>query len=242
MDNFFIIIPFLIPLMVMFTIYKQYKNKKNAVEEYEKRLAWFEKNRWLRYIKTIYIDRGVVKFWSAIWYVPLLFCSVFGVAIVLGYFQDSIFPPVPLKQMKVQTGKIVSIQLRRKMRDLLILKTDRNETVTYSIASSKKEVKRLVNKKVKIWYTKGWSSAFSIDNIIYQVKIDGQNTSKYPHDYKHNLSTEKSFLNFGITCIYITFFSLFMIWIQNRKEKPYHRLYRLKRYKKLQKLKRSEPM
>ena len=172
MNNFFIIIPFLVPLMVMFTIYKQYKNKRNAVEDYEKRLAWFEKNKWLRYIKTIYIDRGVVKFWSAIWYVPLLFCSVFGVISILGYFQNSVFPPIPLKQMQTQTGKIISIQLRRKMSDLLILKTDKNETVTYSIRSSKKEVKRLFHKNVKIWYTKGWSSAFSIDNIIYQVNVD----------------------------------------------------------------------
>ena len=82
MNNFFIIIPFLVPLMVMFSIYKQYKNKRNTVKDYEKKLAWFEKNKWLRYIKTIYIDRGVVKFWSAIWYVPLLFCTFIGLALL----------------------------------------------------------------------------------------------------------------------------------------------------------------
>ena len=238
MDNFFIIIPFLIPLWVMYITYKQYQDKKAG--RLQRRTSRFEKYEWYRYLRIIYVERGVVKFWSAIWYIPLLFCSVFGVISILGYFQDSIFPPIPLKQMQTKMGTISSIQLRKKMDDLLILKTDKDETLTYSIRSTKKEAKRLFHKKVKIWYTKGWSSTFSIDNIIYQVRIDGRKTSKYPYDYQHHLSTDKSFLNFGIICIYITLFSLFIIWIQNRKEKPYHRLYRLKRYKKLQKLKEEK--
>lgn len=233
MDNFFIIIPFLVPLWLMYIAYKQYKNKKNAVEEYEKKLAWFEKNKWLRYIKTIYIDRGVVKFWSAIWYVPLLFCSVFGIISTLGYFQDSIFSPIPLDKMQIQTGKIVSIKLRKKMKDILILKINQNKQVVYAINSSQSEVKQLLHKNVKVWYTKGWSSGFTMENIVYDITINEKSIRKYPYDYEHYLEVNKSSFNFALTCIYITLLSLFAIWIQNRKEKPYHRLYRLNRYKKL---------
>jgi hypothetical protein len=238
MDNFFIIIPFLVPVMVMYIVYKQYKNKRNAVEEYEKRLAWFEKNRWLRYIKTIYIDRGVVRFWSAIWYVPLLFCTILGTTGLIGHIQGMFFPPIPLKQMSKQEGVIQSIQFRKKMDDLIIFKPkNSNRTIAYSIHDIKKVSSRILHKPVQIWFTRGWSSAFSIDNIIYQIKLDEERVPIYSYNYKRRLKVNQMSLTFALNCLYIAFFSAFMIWIQNRKEKPYHRLYRLKRSKKLQKLK-----
>ena len=238
MDNFFIIIPFLVPLMLMYIVYKQYKNKRNAVEEYEKRLAWFEKNRWLRYIKTIYIDRGVVKFWSAIWYVPLLFCSFIGITLLVGSLESLILPPLPLDKMQTQVGTIELIKERRNMFDLLVLKTEKGKELSFFIRScSKKRQHMILNKKVKIWFSKSWSSLFSIKNEVYEITLNGKSLRTQPYSYKQKIEANKKDLNFALDCLYVAFFSAFMIWIQNRKEKPYHRLYRLKRYKKLQKLK-----
>ncbi len=224
----------------MYIVYKQYKNKKNAAEEYEKRLALFEKSKWLRYIKTIYIDRGVVRFWSAIWYVPLLFCSVFGIVGLIGHFQGMFFPPISLKKMIKEKGIVQSIQFRKKMDDSIVFKPNNSDgAISYSIHDIKKASTKILYKPVQIWFTKGWSSAFSIDNIIYQIKLDGEQVPIYSYDYKRHLKVNQMSLNFALDCLYIAFFSAFMIWIQNLKEKPYHRLYRLKRYKKLQKLKRE---
>jgi hypothetical protein len=240
MDNFFIIIPFLVPLMVMYIAYKQYKNKRNAVAEYEKRLAWFEKNRWLRYIKTIYIDRGVVKFRSAIWYVPLLFCFFIGITLLVGSLESLILPPLPLDKMQTQVGTIELIKERRNMFDLLVLKTEKGKELSFFIRScSKKRQPMILNKKVKIWFSKSWSSLFSIKNEVYEITVNGKSLRTQPYIYKQKIEANKKDLNFALDCLYIAFFSAFMIWIQNRKEKPYHRLYRLKRYKKLQKLKRE---
>ena len=224
----------------MYIIYKQYKNKRNAVEEYEKRLAWFEKNRWLRYIKTIYIDRGVVKFWSAIWYVPLLFCSFIGITLLVGSLESLILPPLPLDKMQTQVGTIKLIKERRNMFDLLVLKTEKGKELSFFIRSCSKERQPMVlNKKVKIWFSKSWSSLFSIKNEVYEITANGKSLKAQPYSYKQEIEANKKDLNFALDCLYIAFFSAFMIWIQNLKEKPYHRLYRLKRYKKLQKLKRE---
>lgn len=234
MELFYTILPFIVPLLVLIQIYHNYKNR-NKVEE--KKTSKLEKYKLYRYLKTIYVERGIVKFWSAIWYVPLLFCSVFGIIIIFTQFQQSIFSPISLEKMQTETGTIESIQLRKSMKDILVLKIGHNKQVVYAINSSQKEAKLLLHKKAKVWYTKGWSSVFSVENIIYDITINGKSIREYPYDYKRHLESNKDFLNFGLACIYIAFFSLFIIWIQNRKELPVHRLYRLKRYQKLQKIK-----
>jgi hypothetical protein len=238
MDSFFIIIPFLVPLWVMYVVYKQYKNKKDAVEDYEKRLAWFEKNKWLRYIKTIYIDRGVVKFWSAIWYVPLLFCTFIGLTFLIISLESLILPPLPLDKMQTKVGIIKIIKERRNMFDLLVLETKKGKDFSFFIRSCSKERKsHIINKKVKIWFSKSWNTLFSISNEVYEITIDGRSIRERPYSYQQKIKDNTKNLNLMLNCLYIALFSAFIIWIQNRKEKPYHRLYRLKRYKKLQKLK-----
>ena len=238
MNNFFIIIPFLVPLMVMYIVYKQYKNKRKAVEIYEKRLAWFEKNKWLRYIKTIYIDRGVVKFWSAIWYVPLLFCTFIGITFMVGSLESLVLPPLPLDQMQTKVGIIKTIKERRNMFDLLVLETKKEKEISFFIRSCSKERRALlINKKVKIWFSKSWSGLFSIKNEVFEITVNGRSIREKPYSYKQKIKHNKKELNFALNCLYIALFSAFIIWIQNRKEKPYHRLYRLQRYRKLQNLK-----
>ena len=234
MELFYTILPFIVPLLVLIQIYHNYKNRKKVKE---KKTSKFEQYKLYRYLKTIYVERGIVKFWSAIWYVPLLFGSVFGIVSIFGHFQDSFFPPIPLEKMQTQTGTIESVQLRRNMDAILVLKNDQNKQAVYAIHTTQKEAKLLLHKKAKVWYTKGWSSGFTVENIIYEITNNEKSIRYFPYNYEHHLEVDKEFLNFTLTLSYICLFSLFMIWVQNRKELPAHRLYRLKRYQKLQKLK-----
>lgn len=237
MENFFIIIPFLVPLIVMYIAYKQYKNKKQAVTEFEKRLAWFERNRWLKYIKTIYIDRGVVKFFSAIWYVPLFFTSIGAFIGLYLSILNYIFPPLPLSEMNYKKGVIKSIHVNKKTADSLVFQQDDGDTLNFYIRVYGNEQNKLVGKPVQIYYAFNRTSSISFGDIVYEVMKNNKSIRDYPYDYQKSLESDEKMKYFGLYSFYIALLSAFMIWIQNSKEKPYHRLYRLNRYKKLQKLK-----
>ena len=239
MDNFFIIIPFLVPLMLMYIVYKQYKNKRNAVEEYEKRLAWFEKNRWLQYIKTIYIDRGVVRFWSAIWYVPLFFGTLGFISGLWITIENFILPPIPLKQMDYKDGVIQSIKLAKKTADSLVFQQDNGNELHFYIRTDKNEKTNLIGKPVRIYYALNRTSILTFGDIVYEVTENNKSIRARPYSYERAIKYNEGMNKFTLYSFFLMVIAAFMIWIQNRDEKPYHRLYRLKRYKKLQKLKKE---
>lgn len=224
METFWTIIPFIVPLLVLSELYRRYKNKNEPKEK--KTVSKLEKYKFYRYLKLIFIERGVVKFWSAIWYVPLFF-SLIGTVTFVGELKDSVFPPLPLEKMQTKEGVIKSIILRKNIDDLLILSLKSGKNEEFVIRNSfAEEVNYLLNKKVKVWYSRGWSSAFSIDNIIYEITLDGKSIRKHQYDFGKVLEVRNSVRSFAMYCLYILLFSIFMIWIQNRKELPAHRLYK----------------
>ncbi len=228
MDNFFIIIPFLVPLWVLYTLYKQYKDKKEGKVKETKKVSKLNKYAWFRYIKLVFGTRVWYRQSTAIWFVPLGFAFVFGMGTFYINSTRLIYPPLPLEKMITEKGIIKSIVLRKKMRDLLILTTEDGKDKKFGFASFAGEVDTLPNQSVKVWYARGMSSAYTVDNIIYEITKDGKTIRKYPYDYEHRLETRKSFWSFAKYCLYIALFSLSMIWIGNRKELPIHRLGRIK--------------
>lgn len=237
MDNFFIIIPFLIPIILIFVAYRQFKNKKNVVAEYEERLKWFEKNKWLRYIKTIYIDRGVVKFWSAIWYVPLFFGTLGFISGLLISIENFILPPIPLKQMDYKDGVIQSIKLAKKTADSLVFQQDNGNKLHFYIRTDKNEKTNLIGKPVRIYYTINRTSILTFGDIVYEVIENNESIRARPYSYERAIKLNEGMNNFTLYSFFLMVIAALLIWIQNREEKPYHRLYRIKRYKRLQKLK-----
>ena len=233
MGNFFIIIPFLIPIWIMYIAYKQYQDKKAG--RIQKRASRFEKYGWYKYLRIIYVERGILKFWSAIWYFPLLFA---GIGFFAGLYLSTlnfIFPPLTLSEMNHENGVIKSISIQRKMADKLVLEKEDGSLSNFYIRVYKNEQQKLVNKPVTIYYAFNRTSSISFGNIVYEVIVNKKSIRAVPYNYDKTVQSEKSLITLANNSLIIMVFSAFMIWIQNRKEKPYHRLYRLNRYKKLKK-------
>lgn len=228
MDNFFSILPFLVPLLVLYTLYKQYKDKKAGIVQEKRKVSKLNKYGWFRYIKLVFGTRVMYRQSTAIWFVPLGFSFVFGMGTFYINLTHLVYPPIPLEKMITEKGIIKSIVKRRKMDDLLILTTEDGKDKEFAFISWTGEEKTLLNQSVRVWYSKGMSSAYTVDNIIYELTRNGKTIRKYPYDYEHRLGTQKSAWVFTKYCLYTTLFSLLMIWIGNRKELPVHRLGRIK--------------
>ena len=238
MDSFFIIIPFLVPLWIMYIAYKQYQDKKAG--RLKKGTSRFEKYGWYRYLRIIYVERGVVKFWSAIWYIPLLFASVsFSAGLYLSIL-SYIFPPLTLSEMNYENGVIQSISIQRKMADSLVLKKEDGNLSNFYIRAYKNEQQKLVNKPITIYYAFNRTSSISFGNIVYEVMVNKKSIRVTPYNYDKEVQSAKRLITLANNSLIVMMLSAFMIWIQNRKEKPYHRLYRLKRYKKLNNIKKEK--
>lgn len=228
MDSFFSILPFFVPLLVLYTLYKQYKDKKQGKVKEKKKVSKLNKYRWFRYIKLVFGTRVMYRQSTAIWFVPLGFSFVFGMGTFYIHLTRVIYPPLPLEKMITEKGTIKSIVKRRKMDDILILTTEDRKDKEFAFNSFPGEVDTLPNQSVTVWYKKGMSSAYTVNNVIEEITRDGKTIRKYPYDYKRRLESRKSWWNFVKYCFYTTLFSLLMIWIGNRKELPVHRLGRIK--------------
>jgi hypothetical protein len=211
------------------------KNKENKTENTQdkekvkekKKVSKLNKYGWFRYIKLVFGTRVLYRQSTAIWFVPLGFSFLFGIVTFYINLTHVIYPPLPLEEMSTEKGVIKSIVKRRKMDDLLTLTTKDGKEREFAFNSSLGE-DTLVNQNVTVWYKKGMSSAFTVDNIIYEITRDGKTIRTNPYDYEHRVGTQKSAWTFVKYCLYTTLFSLLMIWIGNRKELPVHRLGRIK--------------
>jgi len=232
MDNFFTIIPFLLPLWFLYIAYKQYQDKKAG--RLQKRTSKFEKYEWYKYLRIIYVERGVVKFWSAIWYFPLLLSSALFIVGLSSSMLNYIFPAVHLSEMNYEKGVIQSISVHRRSVDSLILKKEDGSLLDFYIRIHGNEQEELVGKPVRIYYALTRIGTGFFDQV-YEVMLDKKSIREFPYSYddevylRSNITLTKNSFIVMILCV-------FLIWIQNRKEKPYHRLYRLQRYKKLKKI------
>jgi hypothetical protein len=229
LEFFWKTIPFLVPILIMVIAYQQYKNRGNEISK-DKKPSWLEQQQWYQYIKLVFFTRVFYRQWTAIWHVPLFFSIIFGFGTLIANLTYVIYPPLPLEKMQKQQGVIESIVKRKKMDDLLILRTNDGVQKSYAYRLYGSESKYL-NQNVTIFYTKGFSSLFSTDNVIYQVASNNTKEILDKYDYERVFQNHRSFWKFTKTCFYIAMFSAFMIWIFNRKELPIHRLNRIKLHK-----------
>jgi hypothetical protein len=217
------------PFLIILILYKKYKNSEK--EEVPKP-SWFAQTNFFKYVKLVFVTRVNLRPWTAIWYVPLILSSL-GSFTIGPVIMAAIYPPLPLEKMQTQEGIIQSIIDRKKMDGLLVLKTKNNEDKEFAIENvSEEEPTALRNKEVKIWYSRGFSSLYTIDNIVYEITVNGKSIREYPYNYKRVLEVNKSFQNFAKYCFYTVLFSILMMWIPNRNELPIHRLNRMKLHKK----------
>lgn len=232
MELFWKIIPFIIPLLIMIVAYQQYKNKGKEIST-AKKPSWLERQPWYQYIKLVFYTRVFYRQWTAIWHVPLFFSIVFGFGTLVSNLTYLIYPPLPLEKMQKQQGVIESVVIRKKMDDLLILRNSNGVQESYAYRLYGSDNKYL-DQNVTVFYSKGFSSLFSMDNIIYQIITNDTHTilDPLPYDYERVLQLQRSFWKFTKYCFYVAIFSAFMIWIFNRKELPIHRLNRMKLHKK----------
>jgi hypothetical protein len=208
MDNFFSILPFLVPLLVLYTLYKQYKDKKAGIVQEKRKVSKLNKYGWFRYIKLVFGTRVMYRQSTAIWFVPLGFSFVFGTVTLYINLTHLIYPTLPLEEMTRENGK--------------------DKQFAFDSFAGEVDILPKLNQSVKVWYAKSMSSAYTVDNIIYEITKDGKTIREYPYDYEQRLEMDKSWWNFTKYCLYISLFSLLMIWIGNRKELPVHRLGRIK--------------
>lgn len=232
MELFWIILPFLIPLIIVAGMYRDYKNQDVIKVE---KPSWLEKQSFYQYIKLVFYTRPQhYRPSSLIWYYPMVICLFFGVGSFGIHISEAIYPPSPLEKMQTQQGIIESITLRKKMADLLILRRYDGVREEYAYRTTHDRIPLCVDKNVTVYYSKGFSSLFSIDNQIYQIVTNDTHTilDLFPYDYERALKFKKGAWTFTRYLFYIAAFSAFMLWRANYKELPIHRLNRMKLNKK----------
>lgn len=226
MDIFWTILPFITLYLIGWRIWHSYKAKKNKEEPVEKKHSKLYNYLHLIFIERVNLRPSIV---TVIAYVVLFFSGLLSFGSIPANLLNKIFPPLPLEQMQTSEGLVKSIAFRKKTDDLLVLETASGKQENYAFRTSEEQKERLLNKKVKLFYTKGFSDLFTINNRIYQIEKDGS-VLGHAYSYEKALANNKSFWNFTKNSFIVFFISAFIIWFPNRKERPIHRLNRLKKY------------
>lgn len=232
MELFWIIIPFLIPLIIVGGMYRDYKNQDVVKVE---KPSWLEKQSFYQYIKLVFYTRPqYYRPSSLIWYYPMIMSLALFSASFCLHITDAIYPPLPLEKMQTQQGVIESITLRKKMDDLLVLRRYDGVREEYAYRTSENRIPLYIDKNVTVYYHTGFSSLFSIDNQIHQIVTNDTHTilDLFPYDYERHLQTIRGSWTLTKYVFLVAVFSAFMLWRANRKELPIHRLNRIKRNRK----------
>lgn len=218
--------PFITLYLIGWKIWHSYKAKKNKEQPIEKKHSKLYNYLHLIFIERVNLRPSIV---TVVAYVVLFFSGLLFNASFVVNLKKEIFPPVPLEKMQISEGIVKSIVFRKKMDDLLVLETPSGKREHYAFITSKEEVEILLNNKVKFFYSKGFSSLFTIDNRIYQIVKDGKIVLP-AYSYESALAYRKVTWNFVKNSFLVFLVSAFIIWFPNRKERPIHRLNRLKKY------------
>ncbi|MDD5359061.1 MAG: hypothetical protein PHI79_07825 [Sulfurovaceae bacterium] len=215
-------LPFLIILLIVFNVYQGIKNRGKNEES-----TWTDKYSFTRNMMTAF-KRGKYRPWTFLFFFPWFFGLGLGtVFLIVSMERLIIHPPLPLEKMYIKQGTIESIKERKKMDDLLVFKTKdgKIEKYAYRLYESKNN---FVGKNVTIFYARGFSSIYTIDNKVYQI-IDN-NTHKVIDKYSYEGALKENifFWKFTMWSLIIGFLSGFIMWYANRKELPVHQLNRIK--------------
>ncbi len=203
MEFFWIVLPFITIFLIGRIVYDNYKSKYKEKKASKLRQYWLDS-----YIRLIFVERVNLRPITGVWLIPLFFSVILGVATFVITLEYLVYPALPLKEMQTENGIIKSVILRKKMQDLLILTTEDGNDKTFVYTAFKGEVNTLANQRVKVWYSRGWNTAFSTGDIIYEITKDKKTVRNFSYSFYKRIE------------------------IQNRKERPVHRLYRIKLYKK----------
>jgi hypothetical protein len=222
-ETLFTILPFLAILLISLNAYYRYKNRGKEEES-----TWTDKYSFTRDVMTAF-KRVKYRPWTFLFFFPSFFGLILGIITLFSNIQNEVYPPLPLEKMLTKQGVVESIKERKKMDDLLIFRTKDGEIEKYAyrLYGSKNN---LLEKNVTIFYTKGFSSAYTIDNKVYQINSIDTNKSieLHPYNYERSLQINKSFWKFTMWSFIIGFLSGFMMWYANRKELPVHKLNKMK--------------
>ena len=243
---FFQILPFLAIVSIFIGWLQNRRDKKLGIEKEEKpsRLKlWFKKT----YLYKIFVERASLRpissaFLYAIFVVPACFICLFGVVFL------NIKPPVQLKDIKPISGyitKVVWIQAGRGS-DYIRLKRQNGNETTYLIHMDKnlyETLTQIKNRRNLVYvypYHRYYINLIGTKHIV-DIKYNNKFLKGY---FKENISKkDNSKKRLNITNIYNFFYStwfglkialvgLFFIFLLNYKEKPIHRLNRMKKYLK----------
>ncbi len=224
-ETLFTILPFLAIILISLNAYHRYKNRGKEQEQ-----IWTNKYSFTRDVMTS-LKRAKYRPWTFLFFSPWFFGLIFGIVTLFLNIEGLVYPPLPLEKMQTKQGLIKSIVKNRKTRDLIIFQAkDKNiEKYAYELALNER-IGNLVDKNVTIFYTKGFSSPYTISNIVYQINSTDTNKSieLHPYNYERSIQINKSFWKFTIWSFIIGFLSGFIIWYANRKELPVHKLNKIK--------------
>ncbi|MFZ2969339.1 MAG: hypothetical protein WA080_09835 [Sulfuricurvum sp.] len=202
MEIFWKMLPFLTPIVIMASMYYRHKNQDKIEKP-----SWLEQKPWYQSMKLKYREANII------WNMLFFFSVLIGGASFVANLQGFIYPPLPLEKMQTQQGIIKSIVKRQKMDDLLVLKTTDSlqKEYAYRLYGS---ADKYVDQNVTVYYSRGFSSAFSIDNQIHHIVTNDTHRilDPIPYDYERSLRINREFWNLPKYCFYILLFSAFMIW------------------------------
>ncbi len=232
MEMFFTLLPFIAIFLISRNIYEKYKEDKEK-KIIIKPVSKLDKYWLYRHIKLVFFERVNLRQSTLVWRVFFGLGIITGLATFYVYYINHIEnQPIPIEKMKTKIGIVKSVNLNKKVSDTLILQISDGKNQAFSVSLDEERKKRILGQKVKIYYADGWNSAFTKDNMIYEILMNGRTINKKKYNHTRRVKTNSSLFKFSINSFYFAFFSLFMMWILNRKELPIHRLNRMRLYKK----------
>lgn len=231
--------------ILAYTKYQEKKQKKEK-EEFTRKCEELKrvnqsKLGFFRYLYFVYFIRSKLRPLSTFCFWILDFGFLPGFIFLPGNIRDYYEPVLKLEEMKTDVGIVQKIHLAYRGSDSLELLRDDGSIAKYSFVGFKKKNELIKGKKIKIYY-KNLFSLFYFQNHIYNIKLNnnfisgtGKIISKDNEDnyinggYLYNLQKQQ---NAPTHIIFWSIYNLiFLLWMFyfNYKEKPIHRLHRIRK-------------
>jgi len=229
-----------VPILGLFAGYVTYAvkvgEKKKAKEKNEpkgkegKRIKQSELG-FFAYLYFVFITRAALRPASRLLFFLFGFMwgGIFTYINVIDYFN----PVLKLEEMQTDIGIIKKINIPyRGSRNMILLHED-GTTARYTVGWTPKERDIFfshIGKKVKVYYQNEWET-FWFDDGVYTVEADGIiiKGERFKYNYQKRLDGKRESLSDIIFwSIYNLIFLLWMFYF-NYKEKPIHRLNRIRK-------------
>ena len=197
--------------------------KKEGKRINQKDLNFFQ------YLHLVYFIRAGLR--PASTFMFLLFGFLPGMGIY-GACVDYFTPLLKFEEYQTDVGIVKQVNIAKRGRDSLWLEREDGSLKKYYIGidSRKKEKELLEDKKIKIYYQNKWH-VLHFEDGIYIVEMDGKivKGKRFIDDYDKLVQLEKEEINDVI--FWSIWNGIFLLWMFyfNYKEKPIHRLNRIRK-------------